>query len=155
MDKPKLTMAQEVAQAVMVFQQGITGHAPTAVTVVLSGETLVITLHNALSPAEKDLAKSPSGAAKVQEFHRQLFSTSSQSLREEIKRITGVEVREAIAEIEPLTGAMVCAFASGTVVQVFQLTQGILADTWDKSGSAERSGSQSPLQDKQKETGAK
>ena len=132
MDTPELTMAQQVAQAVMAFQQKTTGHAPKAVTVVLSQDTLVVTLHEALSPAERDMAKSPAGAATVQEFHRQLFGNSSQSLRDEIKRITGVDVREAIAEVEPTTGAVVCAFASGTVVQVFQLSEGILADTWNR-----------------------
>ena len=131
MDTPRLTMAEQVAQAASEFQHRQTGHVPTAVTVVLSRDTLVITLHNALSPAEKDLAKSPAGAAQVQEFHRQLFSSSSQSLREEITRITGVNVREAVAEVEPTTGAVVCAFASGTMVQVFQLAQKISAANWN------------------------
>jgi uncharacterized protein YbcI len=126
--KPQSTMAQGLAQAVMTFQQKTTGHAPKAVTAVLSQDTLVVTLHDALSPAERDMAKSPSGAAKVQEFHRQLFSNSSQSLREEIKRITGVAVRGAVAEIEPATGAMMCAFASGTVVQVFELAESVPAE---------------------------
>jgi uncharacterized protein YbcI len=138
MDTAKLTMAQQVAQAVMAYQKKTTGHAPKAVTVVLSEETLVIAMHEALSPAEKDMAKDPVGAAKVQEFHRQLFSTSSQSLRDEIQRITGVQVREAVTEVEPTTGAVVCAFASGTMVQVFQLTQGILAESWNKSGPTDR-----------------
>ena len=124
-------MAQQVAQAASEFQQQQTGHVPAAVTVVLSGETLVITLHGALSPAEKDLAKSPAGAAKVQEFHKQLFTSSSESLRQEIKRITGVDVREAAAEVEPTSGTLVYAFASGNMVQVFQLVQGIPADTWN------------------------
>ena len=123
MIKPELTMAQRVAQAVMDFQQQTTGHAPKAVTVVLSQDTLVVALHEALSPAEMDMAKSPSGAAQVQEFHRQLFSNSSQSLRAEIQRITGVEWREAVAEVEPTTGAMVQAFARSAVVQMFRLAQ--------------------------------
>jgi hypothetical protein len=66
----------------------------------------------------------------VQEFHRQLFADSSDSLRKEIRRITGVKVREAAAEVEPTTGAVVHAFTSGTMVQVFQLAHGIPADTW-------------------------
>ena len=123
MSKPESTMAQQVAQAVMAFQQETTGHAPKAVTVVLSQDTLVVTLHEALSPAEKDMAKTPAGAATVQEFHRQLFSNSSQALREKIKRITGVDVREAVAEALSATGAVVYAFASGTMVQVFHLAQ--------------------------------
>ena len=63
MEQPTLTMAEQVAQAASVFQQQRTGHAPSAVTVVLSEDTLVITLHGALSPAEAALAKSPAGGA--------------------------------------------------------------------------------------------
>ena len=100
MDKSNSTMAQQIAEAASAFEQRRTGHVPESVTVVLSEDTLVVTLHGALSPAEKALAKTPAGAAQVQEFHRQLFTTSSESLRQEIKRITGVEVREATAEVE-------------------------------------------------------
>jgi uncharacterized protein YbcI len=105
------------------------------VTVVLSGETLVITLHGALSPAEKALAQSPAGAAQVQEFHRELFNNSSEALRQEIKRITGVEVREAAVEVEPTTGTVVQAFTTGTTVQVFLLAHGVAADSWSGTGS--------------------
>jgi uncharacterized protein YbcI len=134
MDKNTLTMAQQVAQAASDFQQKRTGHAPTAVTVVLSQDTLVVTLHGALTPAEEVLAKSAEGAAQVQEFHRQLFANSADSLRQEIKRITGVAVREAAAEVETATGTVVHAFTSGTMVQVFQMAQGINADTWNGNG---------------------
>ena len=155
MIKPQSMMAQEVAKAVMTYQRKTTGHTPKAVTVVLSGDTLVVTLHGALSPAEKDLAKSVAGAAQVQEFHRQLFSNSSKELREEIKRITGVEVQEAVAEVEPTTGAVVCAFASGTMVQVFRLAPNLLADTWNKGASNDQSSCVCSGQSKPKETGAK
>ena len=77
MNQSKSTMAQQIAQAAIAFEQRRTGHLPHSVTVVLSGETLVITLHGALSPAEKALARSPAGAAQVQEFHRELFNNSS------------------------------------------------------------------------------
>ena len=125
MKKPESTIAQQVAQAVMAFQQKTTGYTPKAVTVVLSEDTLVVTLHEALSPAEKDMAKSPSGAAQVQEFHQQLFSTSSQRLRKEIERITGVEWREAIVELEPTTGDMVQAFTRSGMVQVFHMARNV------------------------------
>ena len=130
MAMPKLTMAQQVAEAASRFQEQRTGHAPRAVTVVLSEGTLVVTLHGALSPAEKDLAKTPEGAAHVQEFHRQLFASDSDALRQEIKRITGMPVREATAEVEPASGAVVQAFTTGTVVQVFLLDGSSPTETW-------------------------
>jgi uncharacterized protein YbcI len=105
MDMPKTT-AQRIARAASAFEERRTGHVPQSVTVVLSEDTLVITLHGILSPAEKDLARSPTGAVEVQEFHRQLFASSSDSLRQEIKRITGVEVCGATAEVLNLTSVV-------------------------------------------------
>jgi uncharacterized protein YbcI len=131
-----LSVAQQIALASIDFEHQTTGHAPKAVTVVLSDDTLVITLHGALSPAEKALATSPDGATQVQEFHRQLFANASDSLRQEIQRITGVEVREATAEVESATGTVVKVFTSGTVVQVFLLAQSVLPDSWSGSGPA-------------------
>jgi uncharacterized protein YbcI len=130
------SIAQQVAQAVMAFQEKTTGHVPKAITVVLSQDTLVVTLHEALSPAERDLAKSAAGAAKVQEFHRQLFTNSSQPLREEIHRITGVEVREAVAEIEPSTGTVVQAFTNSAMVQVFRLAGNVADGNWSGGAGA-------------------
>lgn len=60
-------MAEQVARASRDFQQQRTGHAPAAVTVVLSNDTLVITLHEALTPAERALAQNATGAV-VQVF---------------------------------------------------------------------------------------
>jgi len=128
------SVAQQLAQAAIAFQQQRTGHEPKSVAVVVSGETLLITLHGALSPAEQALARSPAGAAQVQEFHRQLFSNSADSLRQEIKRITGVEVREATAEVEPTSGTVVQVFTSGTMVQVFLLARGVPDGNWSGNG---------------------
>ena len=133
------SVAQQIAQAAIAFQQQRTGHEPKSVAVVLSGDTLLITLHGALSPAEQALAKSPAGAARVQEFHRELFTNSADELRQEIKRITGVEVREATAEVETTTGTVVQVFTTGTMVQVFLLARGVPAGSWSGNGLGERS----------------
>jgi uncharacterized protein YbcI len=139
MDVASSTMARQIARAASAFQGERTGHVPQSVTVVLSDDTLVITLHEALSPAEKALAKSAAGAAQVQDFHRQLFANASGSLREEIKRITGVDVREATAEVEMTTGTVVQVFTTGTMVQVFRLAHSVPADAWSETVSESRS----------------
>ena len=133
MNKPESTMAERVARAAYAFERQRTGHSPASVTVVLSGTTLVITLHGALSPAELALAKKPAGAAQVQEFHRQLFASASAPLREEIRRITGVAVREAAADVETTTGTVVGVFTTGTTVQVFLLARDVPPGTWSGS----------------------
>src|SRR5688572_15858745 len=136
MNDTESVMAQEIAQVAIAYQTERTGHAPASVTVVLSEDTLVITLHDALTPAEKALALSPDGAVRVQDFHRQLFLNSADSLRDEIKRITGREVREAAAEVEPATGTVIHAFTTGNVVQVYLLDGRLPADALKKDVNA-------------------
>jgi uncharacterized protein YbcI len=128
MDRSPQTVAQQIAEIASALQQQRTGHAPTSVTVALGDDTLVVTMLDALTPAEKTLAQSPAGAAQVQEFHRQLFANSSESLRLEIKRITGRDVREAAAEVETATGTVVHAFTTGAMVQVFLLKKNLLGN---------------------------
>jgi uncharacterized protein YbcI len=135
MQNSSLNVAQQIAQAACAFQQQSTGHAPKAVTVVLSADTLVVTLHEALTPVEKELAKDPAGAAQVQEFHRQLFAASCDSLQQKIRRITGVEVREAAAEVETATGTVIHAFTTGAVVQVFLLAQSVRPEAGSEEDS--------------------
>jgi uncharacterized protein YbcI len=121
MNDSESIMAKQIAEVATAYQKERTGHAPASVTVVLSDETLVITMHDALTPAEKALALNANGAAQVQEFHRQLFLSSADSLRTEIKRITKREVREAVVEVA--NGTVVHAFTTGNVVQVFMLSE--------------------------------
>jgi len=122
MNTNELSIPEQLARLASRFQEQTTGHAPGAVAVVLSQDTLVVTMHDALTTAEKVLARSPKGAAQVQELHRQLFADSMQAMRDEIKRITGRDVREAVAEIEPATGVVVHAFTTGAIVQVYLLS---------------------------------
>ncbi|MCA9214300.1 MAG: DUF2294 family protein [Planctomycetales bacterium] len=131
-------IAQQLSHLASVLHQQRTGVAPKAVTAVISEDTLVVTLHDALTPVEKDLARTPEGASHVREFHRQLFSSGSESMRREIKRITGREVCEATAEIETPTGVVVHAFTTGAMVQVFLLTPEVVPYTGTDRDSIER-----------------
>src|SRR6478609_1441 len=119
MDKIKPTVTELLAQAAREFQTKQTGRTPTNVTVVISEDTLVFTLHEVLSPAEQTLAKSAEGAANLREYHQQLFRNSVASLRQDIERITGRKVREAAAEVDPGSGSVTHMFTTGTTVQVF------------------------------------
>jgi uncharacterized protein YbcI len=115
------SVLKELAQIASSMQAKRTGRAPKAVTVVASDETVVLTLHEALTPAEKILAKTETRAAKVEQYHRALFAVSCDELRKEIQRLTERRVREAVVAVAAATGAIVHAFTSGTVVQIFQL----------------------------------
>ena len=134
------TMAQEVADAVTKLQTERTGHAPGTVTVVLSEDTLVVTLNNALSRAEIEMSQTEEGARFVREFHRRLFDCSVDELRKTINRITGIPIREAAVEVETASGAVIHAFTSGTMVQVFRLSGRITQETWNSSEPRAASG---------------
>lgn len=137
MNQRTMTMTQQIAEAASAFEQQRTGHAPTSVTVVLSEDTLVITLRGGLSEVEKTLARCREGAAQVQGFHRLLFSSSSNLLWSEIARITGVEVCEAAAEVDSSMGTVLHAFTTGTIVQVFLLARNLPTETWTSGVSRE------------------
>jgi uncharacterized protein YbcI len=132
MDEAHSTMASQIAQVAREFEFQRTGRSPQSVSVVVGEDTLVISLHGALSPAEQALAQTPTGIAEVQEFHRQLFNSSSESLREKIRQITGVEVREARDEVEATTGTVVQVFSTGTVVQVFLMAGTLPDEKWNR-----------------------
>jgi uncharacterized protein YbcI len=138
MNESKSPLTRQVARVAGALQQKRTGVAPKAVTAILSEDTLVVTLDDALTPAEKALIGTPQGAGQVQEFHRQLFASSSDSMRQEIKKITGREVREATAEIDTGTGAIGHTFKSGAMVQVFLLTPEADSDEGTDHESMER-----------------
>ena len=115
------SISKELAQIALSLQTERSGHSPKAVTVVASDETVVVTLHEALTPAEKLLVRSAAGATQVENYHRALFAVSCEQLRAEIQRLTGRTVKESAVVVEPATGAIVHAFTSGTIVQIFQL----------------------------------
>ena len=115
------SVSKELADIALSMQAERTGHSPKAVTVVASDETVVVTLHEALTPAEKILVRTEAGVSKVEEYLRALFAVSCNELRREIQRLTGRRVREAAVVMEPASGALVHAFTSGTMVQIFQL----------------------------------
>jgi uncharacterized protein YbcI len=131
-DKPTVTMAQQIAEAASTFEEQRTGRVPDLVTVVLSEGTLVITLHGVLSPAEREIAKTQDGATRILEFHRVLFASSSEPYRQRIEGIIGAEVRQADGSIEAAT--VIPVFTAGVIVQVFLLADSLPTETW--SGKA-------------------
>jgi uncharacterized protein YbcI len=134
--KLQTTMAQQIARAACALERRRTGQVPRRVTVVFRENTLVITLHGILSATEKELARTPAGARLIQEYHCQLFKNSD-SFRQEIKAITGVEVREGTEEVVTTSGVVVKAFTTGTVVQFYLLGGHLPADIWSERGRAQ------------------
>jgi uncharacterized protein YbcI len=126
----KPTMAEEIARAAMSFQRQCSGTVPKSVSVLLGGQTRVVTLNGALSRAEKEMSRSVEGAAQVREFHRLLFQNSASGLYEDLQRILDMEVREGTAETESTKGHFVEVFPSGAIVQVFRPLRPVVTQSW-------------------------
>jgi uncharacterized protein YbcI len=120
-----LTIAEQLAEAVSFNQTETTGHSPKRVKAVISENVLVVTLVEGLTPAETVLSQNELGAASLQEFHRSLFASTSESLRSDVERITGRRVRDSTPQVVTEDGSLRHTFASGTVVQIFLLAPDI------------------------------
>jgi len=103
-------MAQQIAQAAIAFEQRRTGnHVPKSVTVVLSEGTLVITLHDALSPAEKAIVLGTHGRSGL--ARAQMGSVAEDVLRNASCPVLKVKV--PLSQTEPSEED--CSFHEGEV----------------------------------------
>lgn len=123
------TFAQQIAEAASACEERRTGYRPKSAKVVLSDDMLAITLRDALAPADKSTRRTPPQVARFRDSHRGLFADSISKLVYEIKRITGVDVCQASAEIH-IVGQDADLFATGTIVQMFLLVRTVGTDCW-------------------------
>lgn len=133
----------QLAEIASSIQQQRTGHPPTKVDVAFAGDALVVVLQDALTTAEKQLAKDPQAANQLQAFHRELFLSSSNTMKREVAKITGRTVRESVSELETGSEALVYAPVTGVMIQVYilnsQENSGPNAlDEHDDTGAIER-----------------
>jgi len=119
---------EQLAAIAGVQQQLRTGHSPRRVDIACAGDALVMVLHDALTIAEKNLSQDPDAANQLQTFHRELFLNSSSAMKQEIAKVTGRTVREAVSEIETASGSLVYAAATGVMIQVYMLNPKVNSD---------------------------
>ena len=112
------TIGPKIARAARAFEKRRTMHGRKWVPVFMNEDTIVIAVHGFLTAAEKALAQSPAGAAQVREFHRRLFTNVSAPLHRKTKKISGMEVRDTTAEIEPTTGGAVHVLSRATTQRI-------------------------------------
>jgi len=77
-----------------------TGERPTATTVVLRHNALVIVLRATVLKDETSVTRTANDAARVLEFHRQFLAGGAGPRQRETGRIIGAKVGEATAETE-------------------------------------------------------
>lgn len=122
--------AQKIARIVWDYEIQNRGHVSQSVHVVLSGSTLVVTFHGALSRAELALVQTARGAEQIQEFQQSLFAESAPEMLREMEKATADFADRAVTESPFAAGTLVKVFETGTIVQVFLLSSIFPTDSW-------------------------
>jgi uncharacterized protein YbcI len=118
-------LARTVAHAAGTFENLLVGRSPTSVTVVADGDWMVVTLHESFTAAERRISNDDAGAARVDAFHRYLFEQSLDALATHVRKITGVEIRGAIAHVDRHTGSVLKTFTTHPDVDLMLLGPGL------------------------------
>jgi hypothetical protein len=113
LEKPDSSVAQLIARAAAAFVCQRTGHVPGAVEVAQSNELLVITLHNARALPEQRRFRQSEETAELHEVYRELFAGSLDWLRQEVGRITGLQIGAVTVASKAPTGAVVVLMTGG------------------------------------------
>jgi len=123
MDGPISSIARLIACEAVAFEQRTTGREPESVTVTVCDKTLVVAMVKVLTPAERATAVNAIGAAQIQSYHRQLFTSASENLKKSIERITGVLLGAVTVRVDAATGTIVEGLSTGNELDVFVLAR--------------------------------
>jgi hypothetical protein len=103
--------AQQIVRAASASQDQSTDGAPESVTIDLGDDTLVITLHEVFSPAQRT-PKDGTDDAQMQEIYRQFIADALASLRQHMKRLADESVPKA-AQVSRVRGRSPSGWDSG------------------------------------------
>lgn len=119
-------LARRVAHAAGTFEHLLVGRSPSSVTVVADGDWMVLSIHEALSAGERQLANDGRGGfAKVDAYHRHLFSHGLEALCGHVQTCTGVWFRGGTVHVDQATGSVLKTLTTRPAVDMFLLGEGV------------------------------
>ena len=123
---PMAAPGRQLARAVSSFEHAVLGRAPSSVTVIATGSSMVVHVHEPFSDLERSLARqSEADAERVREFHRDLFQRTAEALLEHVQAATGVCLRGAIAHVDTATGSVLKTLATAPDIDLFAMGDGL------------------------------
>ena len=95
-----------ICQAISCFEQENRGRGPKDIHAYLIADFVVVRLQGLLTPAERQLAKSPSdkGRDLLKQVRTHLIETSKPLIQAAVQEITGVKVVSLHHDISTVTG---------------------------------------------------
>jgi uncharacterized protein YbcI len=112
-ERTRAEMEVAIRNALIKFEQDFMGRGPTDVRAFIVRDLVVIRLKGVLTPAERQLAKTPDGVDMVKRIRQTLIAQGRDRLVEEVSDITGAKVLGLFMDIDAQIGEKVFVFTVG------------------------------------------
>lgn len=99
-----------IRNAVIKFEQEFMGRGPSDVKAFIMKDIILVRLKGVLTPAERQLAKSPEGIEMVRRMRQTLISQGRDSLTKEITNLIEVKILGIFTDIDTQVGERVFVF---------------------------------------------
>lgn len=99
-----------IRNAIIKFEQEFMGRGPTDVRAFVVRDLVVVRLKGVLTPAERQLAKTPEGVDMVKRIRQTLIAQGRDRLAEKVSEITGAKVLALFTDIDAQIGEKVFVF---------------------------------------------
>jgi len=109
-ERTKAEMEVAIRNAIIKFEQDFMGRGPTDVRAFIVRDLVVVRLKGVLTPAERQLAKTPDGVDMVKRVRQTLIAQGRDRLIEQVSDITGAKVRALFMDIDAQIGEKVFVF---------------------------------------------
>jgi uncharacterized protein YbcI len=96
-----------IRNAIIRFEQEFMGRGPDEVRAFIVRDILLIRLKGVLTPAERQLAKTPDGVEMVKRLRQNLIAQGRERLCEQMSDITGVKATALYTDIDTQLGERV------------------------------------------------
>ena len=100
-----------IRNAIIKFEQEFMGRGPEDVRAFIVRDQVLIRLRGVLTPAERQLAKTPDGIEMVKRLRQNLIAQGHDKLCEQISEITGLKATALFTDIDAHIGERVMVFA--------------------------------------------
>ena len=109
-ERTKAEMEVAIRNAIIKFEQDFMGRGPTDVRAFIVRDLVVVRLRGVLTPAERQLAKTPDGVDMVKRVRQTLIAQGRERLVEQVSDITGAKVMALFMDIDAQIGEKVFVF---------------------------------------------
>ena len=103
-------MEKSIRNAIIKFEQEFLGRGPDEVRALVARDLVVVRLKGVLTPAERQLAKTPEGIEMVKRLRQNLIAQGRDKLCEQVGEITGTKILGLFTDIDVQLGERVFVF---------------------------------------------